>query len=39
MKPRKSFAQHWLRSDKALNSIIAAAQLKDTDRVLEIGPG
>ena len=39
MKPRKSFAQHWLRSDKALNSIIAAAQLKDTDRILEIGPG
>ncbi|MEM6403806.1 MAG: 16S rRNA (adenine(1518)-N(6)/adenine(1519)-N(6))-dimethyltransferase RsmA [Cyanobacteria bacterium P01_D01_bin.116] len=39
MKPRKSLAQHWLRSDKALNSIIAAAQLKDTDRVLEIGPG
>ena len=39
MKPRKSLAQHWLQSDKALNSIIAAADLKDTDRVLEIGPG
>ncbi|MEL6164355.1 MAG: rRNA adenine dimethyltransferase family protein, partial [Cyanobacteria bacterium J06628_3] len=39
MKPRRSLAQHWLQSDKALNSIIAAAQLKDTDRVLEIGPG
>ncbi|MBV6621476.1 MAG: 16S rRNA (adenine(1518)-N(6)/adenine(1519)-N(6))-dimethyltransferase RsmA [Rivularia sp. (in: Bacteria)] len=39
MKPRKVFAQHWLQSDKALNSIIAAAELKDTDRVLEIGPG
>ena len=39
MKPRKLFAQHWLQSDKALNSIIAAAELKDTDRVLEIGPG
>ncbi|MGB3641174.1 MAG: 16S rRNA (adenine(1518)-N(6)/adenine(1519)-N(6))-dimethyltransferase RsmA [Rivularia sp. (in: cyanobacteria)] len=39
MKPRKHFAQHWLQSDKALNSIIAAAELKDTDRVLEIGPG
>ena len=39
MKPRKSLAQHWLRSDKALNSIIKGAELKDTDRVLEIGPG
>ena len=39
MKPRKSLAQHWLQSDKALKSIIAAADLKDTDRVLEIGPG
>ena len=39
MKPRKHFAQHWLQSDKALNKIIAAAELKDTDRVLEIGPG
>jgi 16S rRNA (adenine1518-N6/adenine1519-N6)-dimethyltransferase len=39
MKPRKSLAQHWLQSDKALNSIIKAGELKDTDRVLEIGPG
>jgi 16S rRNA (adenine1518-N6/adenine1519-N6)-dimethyltransferase len=39
MKPRRVYAQHWLRSDKALNSIINAAELKDTDRVLEIGPG
>jgi 16S rRNA (adenine1518-N6/adenine1519-N6)-dimethyltransferase len=37
--PRKSFAQHWLRSDKALNEILRAAQLQKSDRVLEIGPG
>ncbi|MEX0269318.1 16S rRNA (adenine(1518)-N(6)/adenine(1519)-N(6))-dimethyltransferase RsmA [Leptolyngbyaceae cyanobacterium UHCC 1019] len=49
--PRKQFAQHWLKSEKALNSIIAAAELKKADsskkadfgnrgdRVLEIGPG
>ncbi|MCJ8281769.1 MAG: 16S rRNA (adenine(1518)-N(6)/adenine(1519)-N(6))-dimethyltransferase RsmA, partial [Rivularia sp. ALOHA_DT_140] len=41
MKPRSSrdLAQHWLQSDKALNSIIAAAELTEADRVLEIGPG
>lgn len=44
-QPRKQFAQHWLRSDKALNRIVAAAELvkgdeeKSGDRVLEIGPG
>lgn len=39
-QPRKQFGQHWLRSDKALNRIVAAAELhKDGDRVLEIGPG
>jgi 16S rRNA (adenine1518-N6/adenine1519-N6)-dimethyltransferase len=37
--PRKSFAQHWLKSDKALNEIVRAAQLQNCDRVLEIGPG
>lgn len=37
--PRKQFAQHWLRSDVALNKIIAAAELSPSDRVLEIGPG
>ena len=37
--PRKQFAQHWLRSEKALASIIGAAELKPSDRVLEIGPG
>lgn len=38
-QPRKRFAQHWLRSEKALNEIVEAAQLKETDSVLEIGPG
>lgn len=39
-QPRKQFGQHWLRSEKALNRIVAAADLrKDSDRVLEIGPG
>jgi len=38
-QPRKKFAQHWLRSEKALASIVSAAALKDSDRVLEIGPG
>ncbi|MEB3219736.1 MAG: 16S rRNA (adenine(1518)-N(6)/adenine(1519)-N(6))-dimethyltransferase RsmA [Nostocales cyanobacterium 94392] len=39
MRPKRELAQHWLRSDKALSSIIKAADLQDTDRVLEIGPG
>lgn len=38
-KARKQFAQHWLRSEKALNKIIAAAALQPQDRLLEIGPG
>ena len=38
-KPRKHFAQHWLRSEKVLEQIIKAAELKKSDRVLEIGPG
>jgi 16S rRNA (adenine1518-N6/adenine1519-N6)-dimethyltransferase len=37
--PRKQFGQHWLRSDKALNQIVQAAELGKRDRVLEIGPG
>ncbi len=39
IRPRKQFGQHWLRSDKVLNQIVAAADLKPSDRVLEIGPG
>jgi 16S rRNA (adenine1518-N6/adenine1519-N6)-dimethyltransferase len=38
-QPRKRFAQHWLRSETALENIIQAAQLKSSDRLLEIGPG
>ncbi|RMH71324.1 MAG: 16S rRNA (adenine(1518)-N(6)/adenine(1519)-N(6))-dimethyltransferase RsmA [Cyanobacteria bacterium J007] len=38
-RPRKRFAQHWLRSDRALASIVKAADLSPDDRVLEIGPG
>jgi 16S rRNA (adenine1518-N6/adenine1519-N6)-dimethyltransferase len=38
-KTRKQFGQHWLKSEKALSKIVAAAQLEPTDRVLEIGPG
>ena len=38
-RPRKQFAQHWLRSEKALNQIVGAAELSRSDRILEIGPG
>jgi 16S rRNA (adenine1518-N6/adenine1519-N6)-dimethyltransferase len=38
-RARKQFAQHWLRSEKALGKIVAAAGLLESDRVLEIGPG
>lgn len=38
VKPRKQFAQHWLKSEKALDRIVKAADLSG-DRVLEIGPG
>ncbi|NJN88880.1 MAG: 16S rRNA (adenine(1518)-N(6)/adenine(1519)-N(6))-dimethyltransferase RsmA [Leptolyngbyaceae cyanobacterium SL_7_1] len=39
MPPRKQFGQHWLRSDRALQQIIAAADLQPGDCVLEIGAG
>jgi 16S rRNA (adenine1518-N6/adenine1519-N6)-dimethyltransferase len=39
LKTRKQFGQHWLRSDRALNKILQAAELASGDRVLEIGPG
>ena len=38
-KARKQFAQHWLRSEEALNKIVAAANLQHSDCLLEIGPG
>ena len=39
VRPRKQFAQHWLKSEKALNSIVKAADCQEDDRILEIGPG
>lgn len=39
MKTKKQFGQHWLRSEKVLDRIMAAAALGADDRVLEIGPG
>lgn len=38
-QPRKQFAQHWLRSEKALSKIVKSASLSPSDRILEIGPG
>lgn len=35
----KSLGQHWLTDQATLESIRTAADLKDTDTVLEIGPG
>ena len=37
--PRKQFGQHWLRDETVLEQIILAAELKKSDRILEIGPG
>ncbi|MBD2386261.1 16S rRNA (adenine(1518)-N(6)/adenine(1519)-N(6))-dimethyltransferase RsmA [Cylindrospermum sp. FACHB-282] len=39
VQPRKQFAQHWLKSEKALDAIIKAAECTKDDGVLEIGPG
>jgi 16S rRNA (adenine1518-N6/adenine1519-N6)-dimethyltransferase len=39
LQPRKRFAQHWLRSEKALDRIVQAADISQSDRLLEIGPG
>lgn len=38
-RPRKRFGQHWLKSESILRQIVAAAELTDCDRILEIGPG
>ena len=38
-RTKKRFGQHWLQSDKVLDQIAIAAELKTSDRVLEIGPG
>ncbi|AKG20191.1 16S rRNA (adenine(1518)-N(6)/adenine(1519)-N(6))-dimethyltransferase RsmA [Calothrix sp. 336/3] len=39
VKPRRVFAQHWLRSEAALSAIINAGELSSQDKILEIGPG
>jgi len=39
MRPKKSLGQHFLKSEKALAQIVAAADVLAADIVLEIGPG
>ncbi|NJM48347.1 MAG: 16S rRNA (adenine(1518)-N(6)/adenine(1519)-N(6))-dimethyltransferase RsmA [Alkalinema sp. RU_4_3] len=39
VKTRKQFGQHWLKSEKALDKIVWAAELSKEDSLLEIGPG
>jgi 16S rRNA (adenine1518-N6/adenine1519-N6)-dimethyltransferase len=38
-RPRKRFGQNFLRDQHVLDRILAAADLQDDDRILEIGPG
>src|SRR5210317_860005 len=38
-RPRKRFGQNFLRDQHVLDRIVAAADLKQDDRILEIGPG
>jgi 16S rRNA (adenine1518-N6/adenine1519-N6)-dimethyltransferase len=39
VKTRKALAQHWLKSEQVLQSIVKASECKVEDVVLEIGPG
>ncbi|BAZ08598.1 dimethyladenosine transferase [Calothrix sp. NIES-4071] len=39
VRTRRALAQHWLKSESALDSIVRAARCTKDDRVLEIGPG
>jgi 16S rRNA (adenine1518-N6/adenine1519-N6)-dimethyltransferase len=39
VRPKKRFGQNFLRNEQVIASILIAADLSDTDRVLEIGPG
>ena len=39
MRAKKSLGQHFLKSDRALSTIIESAQIKTGDNILEIGPG
>ena len=38
-RSRKRLGQHWLRDQRVLQRIVAAAQVGPEDRLLEIGPG
>ncbi|MEB3256253.1 MAG: 16S rRNA (adenine(1518)-N(6)/adenine(1519)-N(6))-dimethyltransferase RsmA [Synechococcaceae cyanobacterium] len=38
-RPRKRFGQHWLVDAAVLDRIVAAAELRPGERVLEVGPG
>jgi 16S rRNA (adenine1518-N6/adenine1519-N6)-dimethyltransferase len=38
-RPRKRFGQNFLHDQHVLDRIVAAADLQETDRILEIGPG
>lgn len=38
-RPQKSLGQHFLRSRKVLDETLAAADLKKSDLVVEVGPG
>lgn len=37
--PKKSLGQHWLNDVEALQAMVTAVAVTDTDTVLEIGPG
>src|SRR3989338_10434910 len=39
MRAKKSLGQHFLKSERALSTIIESAQIKIGDTILEIGPG
>ena len=39
LRPRKTLSQNFLTDPEALDAIVAAAELTDGDRVVEIGPG
>lgn len=39
MKAKKSLGQHFLKSQKALNTMISVSSVKKGDLILEIGPG
>ena len=38
-RTRKRFGQHWLKDERVLQQILAAAELSANDTVLEVGPG